>query len=160
MPDTMNAILEYPEGFVVSLGSTFNNELPSENGFHILGTEGSINLGWNSLTFTPENPREDNKWIVESWPRKMEEDYFRDPKVIASELTPRKARESEVIKSRESDSTIAHFRHFFDSVRSRKPYWEDASRGHHAAACAHMINRSAEQMKAVKWDFTQDTIQV
>src|SRR6266481_608017 len=42
VPDTLNAILEYPEGFTVNLSSTFNNQLSADGSFQFLGTEGSI----------------------------------------------------------------------------------------------------------------------
>ena len=32
VPDTINAVLEYPEGFVVNLSSTFNNQSSAESG--------------------------------------------------------------------------------------------------------------------------------
>ena len=32
VPDTVNAVLEYPEGFTVNLSSTFNNEASAESG--------------------------------------------------------------------------------------------------------------------------------
>ena len=35
VPDTVNAILEYPEGFTVNLSSTFNNQSGAESGFEI-----------------------------------------------------------------------------------------------------------------------------
>jgi len=57
VPDTLNAILEYPEGFVVNLSSTFNNQLSAEGGFQVLGTEGSLTLGGGSLTYHPKTTR-------------------------------------------------------------------------------------------------------
>ena len=87
VPDTINAILEYPEGLVVNLSSSFNNE--SDGGFQVLGTQGSITIGGSGMTFYPENPIEDNRWIVESWPRALEDAYYKDPKVIATEVEPR-----------------------------------------------------------------------
>jgi predicted dehydrogenase len=160
VPDTLNAVLEYPEGFAVNLSSTFNNQLSAEGGFHILGTEGSIVLGWTGLTYYPENAIEDNRWIVESWPRRLEEQYWRDPKVIASELEPKKRprREPEKISTPGPEATVAHFGHFFDSIRTRKPYWEDAAAGHRAAACAHMVNQAAKEKRMVSWDFQRDDI--
>jgi predicted dehydrogenase len=56
VPDTLNAILEYPEGFTVNLSSSFNNELNAEAAFQVLGTEGSITIGgdgWSSIRRTP-----------------------------------------------------------------------------------------------------------
>lgn len=160
VPDTLNAILEYPEGFTANLSSTFNNQLSSEGGFQILGTEGSIVIG-GGLTFFPEKVVEDNRWIVESWPRALEEAYYRDPKVIESELTPPKdprKGEPERFRDEGADPTIAHFGHFFDSVRTRKPYWEDATAGHRAASCAHLVNLSVKRKRMTEWDFEKDDI--
>jgi hypothetical protein len=56
------------------------------------------------------------------------------------------------------EPTFAHFGHFFESIRSRQPYWEDASAGHHAAACAHMVNLSVKQKRQVEWDFGKDDL--
>jgi hypothetical protein len=48
--------------------------------------------------------------------------------------------------------------HFLESIRTRKPYWEDATAGHHAAACAHMVNLSVREHRMVEWDFAKDDI--
>ncbi|MBI2681577.1 MAG: Gfo/Idh/MocA family oxidoreductase [Candidatus Solibacter usitatus] len=161
VPDTLNAVLEYPQGFTVNLSCTFNNQSAGEGAFQFHGTEGTISLGFGTLAYTPENVIEDNNWIVESWPKALEDAYYRDPKVIETEVAParnRKKAETQVFKDSKSDSTIEHFGHFFDSVRSRKPYWEDAVAGHHAAACAHLINLSVKQKKMTEWDFELDDI--
>jgi predicted dehydrogenase len=158
VPDTMNAILEYPEGFAASLSSTFNNELSAEGSFQILGTEGSLTIGGGGLIFHPDNSVEDNRWIVESWPKGLEDAYYRDPKVIKTEVERRPRRQPETIRTDPAEATMLHFGHFFDSVRTRQPYWEDAAAGHHAAACAHMVNKSARERKMVEWDFGKDDI--
>ncbi len=75
VPDTLNAILEYPEGFTVNLSSSFNNELNAEAAFKVLGTEGSLTIGGDGLVFYPENAREDNRWIVDSWAQPLEDAY-------------------------------------------------------------------------------------
>jgi len=159
VPDTINGVLEYPEGFAVSLSGTFNSEAAAESSFQILGTEGALTLG-DTLTFKPENVHDDNGWIVDSWPTALEEAYYKDPKVLAAE----RARDGKpVIESmgesyRElgQESTVAHMEHFAESIRTRKPYWEDAAAGHHAAACAHMINHAARTRRLVEWDFAAD----
>ncbi|MCS6951939.1 MAG: Gfo/Idh/MocA family oxidoreductase [Bryobacterales bacterium] len=162
VPDTLNAILEYPEGFVVNLSSTFNNQISAEGSFQILGTEGSLTIGWDGLTFYPEQVVEDNRWIVESWPRALEEAYFRDPKVQAAELPntwrPKLVPGVEQYRARGWDPTVSHLGHFLESIRTRRPYWQDAVAGHHAAACAHMINLAAKQRRMVEWDFAKDDI--
>jgi predicted dehydrogenase len=162
VPDTLNAILEYPEGFTVNLSSTFNNESSSQASFTFLGTEGTVSVGWGELKYWPENVREDNRWIVESWPKRLEAGYWKDPKVRAAEMAALgKARLIDGGMSwREEgqEPTIVHFWHFLNSIQSRKAYWEDAAAGHHAAACAHMVNQSVKTAKMVEWDYARDDI--
>jgi predicted dehydrogenase len=161
VPDTLNAIMEYPEGFAVSLSATFNNQVSSESGFQILGTAGSLLLG-NTLAFVPELINDDNRWIVDSWPSDMEEAYYKDPKVRREELPT--TREPEVIQTQEQyqeiglDSTDLHFRSFFAAVKTRKQPLEDALAGHRAASVAHLINRSARERRMVSWDFSRENI--
>ena len=52
VPDTLNAILQYPEGFMVSLSGTFNNSSAGGRAVQILGTKGTLTLG-RELTFSP-----------------------------------------------------------------------------------------------------------
>ncbi|MFQ5791600.1 MAG: Gfo/Idh/MocA family protein, partial [Acidobacteriota bacterium] len=162
VPDTLNGILVYPEGFTVNLSSTFNNQSSSESGFEILGTAGSIAFRAGKLTYTPENVYEDNRWVVESWTEELAEQYYADPKVQALE-TP-STWEPEMKASLESweewgkNATLVHLAHFFESVRSRKPPVQDALMGHRAAACAHLINASLKKEQTVYWDFAKETV--
>ena len=158
VPDTINAILQYPEGFTVNLGSSFNNQFSSEAGFQVLGTEGALTITGTGTSFYPENVREDNRWIVESWPRALEDAYYKDPKVIESEVQTRPIAPVEHLKDDGQDQTFVHMGNFLESIRTRKPSWEDAVAGHHAAACAHLINLSAKHKRLVEWDFAKDDI--
>jgi predicted dehydrogenase len=160
VPDTLNALLEYPEGFTVNLSSSFNNELTAEGAFRVLGTEGSITLGGDGLVFYPDNSVEDNRWIVDAWAQPLEDAYYKDPKVIAAEVEPAKRprKPPERFQDEGPEQTVAHLGHFLDSIRSRQPYWENEVAGHHAAACAHMINLSARERRLVAWDFAKDLI--
>lgn len=160
VPDTLNALLEYPEGFAVNLSSTFNNQSTAEGSFQFLGTEGTLSLEWGRLIYQPETAREDNRWIVESWPKHLEDAYWKDPKVQKSELpgtwAARLVEGETVYREEGRDATVDHFAHFLDSIRSRQAYWQDAAAGHRAAACAHMVNRSAATGRLVEWDFSKD----
>jgi predicted dehydrogenase len=160
VPDTLNAILEYPEGFTANLSSTFNNQFAGGQSFQILGTEGTLVIGSSKLTFVPNRGREDNRWIVEAWPQRLEQQYYRDEKVRAAEL-PRTQpaallRDQEEFHETGQSSTVQHFQNFFDSVRSRKPTIEDEMAGHRAAACAHLINDSSENDRITHWDFKRE----
>jgi predicted dehydrogenase len=161
VPDTINAVLEYPEGFVANLSGTFNNQYGSESGFQILGTKGSLIVG-DTLAFYPEIVNEDNRWIVDSWPAAMEKAYYENPKVRAEEMPS--SREPEVLLGSEQyreiglDSTVVHMRNFFSCVKTRQQPVEDALFGHRAASCAHLVNASLRQQKIVSWDFSRDVM--
>jgi predicted dehydrogenase len=161
VPDTLNAILEYPEGFAVNLSATFNNQTSAEGSFEFLGTEGTLRMG-DGLRFYPEAAVEDSRWVVDSWPRALQEAYYRDPKVRGREMPqthpPRAVAGPEEYRHEGQDPTITHLGHWLESIRARQPYWEDAAAGHHAAACAHMVNLSAAQKRTVEWDFARDDI--
>ncbi len=99
---------------------------------------------------------------MESWPKKLEAEYWRDPKVQKAEM-PGLAKAHLVEGGTEwreqgQDANVIHFWHFLNSVQTRKAYWEDAVAGHHAAACAHMVNQSVRSGRLVAWDFAKDDI--
>ena len=162
VPDTINGLLEYPEGFAANLSSTFNNQSMAEGSFQFLGSEGTLQLNFNSLQLMPEGGVEDNRWIVESWPKAMEEAYFKDPKIRSTEMPhTRRAKvktAGETWRAEGAESTVAHFANWIESIRTRQAFWEDAQAGHRAAACAHMINQSAREERVVKWDFVKNDI--
>ena len=162
VPDTLNGLLIYPEGFTVNLSSTFNNESASESGFEILGTEGSIVFRGDRLTFTPERVHEDNRWVVTSWAHELEQAYYADPKVKAEETpaswAPRMLASGESWAQQGQDNDVTHLANFIAAVRSRQQPYENAVVGHHAAAAAHMVNASLRQRRLVEWDFGADTM--
>lgn len=161
VPDTLNAILQYPEGFTINLSGTFNNESGGGRSVQILGTKGTLSLG-RELSFEPEFPIEDNGWIVDSWPSRLQEAYYKDPKVIESEV-PRKWK-PQVITGEEHWGSVGpnantlHLENFQNAVRDRKQPVEDVFAGHRAAAVAHMINLAAKHEKPIYWDRAKDNI--
>src|SRR6266550_236115 len=154
VPDTVNAILLYPEGFTVNLSSTFNNT--SESGYEIFGTEASLAIRGSTMTFAPENAFENNRWVVASWPEELEKAYYADPKVQARETPatwkPAMKENREVWNERGQDATTIHLARFFEAVRARKAPVEDAAVGHRAAAVAHLINQALREKKPLQWD--------
>jgi hypothetical protein len=61
--------------------------------------------------------------------------------------------EPEETRLRGGDATDLHVANFFASVRDGAENVEDVWAGHHAAACAHMVNLSAATGRRVSWDF-------
>jgi predicted dehydrogenase len=162
VPDTLNALLQYPEGFVVNLSATFNNEAVAERGFQIMGTEGTLEIGGKGLTFTPARGGDDNGWIVDSWPSKLQKAYYNDPKIIASERPNRQPQK--MIQGSEQwteigfGDAVPHIQNFVNAIKTRQQPYENAVVGHRAAAVAHMVNLSAKHQKPITWDRGKDNV--
>jgi predicted dehydrogenase len=160
VPDTINASLKYKEGFMVNMSGTFNNTMSSGAGFQILGTEGSLEIG-GRLTFYPETPVENDRWVVRSWPTAMEEAYYADPKMVEYETKARAraaANEPEVIDvPGESSAEMNHVMNWVNGIKTRNMPYESAEVGHRACSVAHMVNQSIETGNSVWWDFERQT---
>ena len=153
--DTINASLRYPEGFLVSLSGTFGNQRGGTGGMRIMGTEGTLVMG-GGLRFIPEVVYESNQWVVESWPERLAEAYYQDTRHRLAEMPSTRAARvipgEEEYRAEGEGSLRIHIAEFLDAIRNGTPTVEDAMVGHHAAACAHMINLSLEREAAVRWD--------
>ena len=108
VPDTLNAILRYREGFTVTLSSTFNNG-SGGTGFEFLGTEGSLIVNSSSLVFTPENSRESTRWVTDSWPADMQDAYE------TAHASRRKDVEPDEIDAAGPKDTDLHVENFFSN---------------------------------------------
>jgi predicted dehydrogenase len=160
VPDTLNALLQYPEGFTVNLSATFNNQ-SSERSIEVLGTKGTLSIG-RGLTLIPEEPIDDNGWIVASWSRALEEAYYKSPKVRDTEISerwdPKLVQTEEAWRGLGRNSTVLHLEQFQKAIKDRKQPVEDVFAGHRAAAVAHMINTSAYQKRPIYWDRSRDNV--
>jgi predicted dehydrogenase len=165
VPDTVTAVLDYPQGFTVNLGCTMNNQAGSESGMQILGTTGALILRGDTLTFVPEQVHEDNRWVVASWPEELERAYYADPKVREQESPwtwDAHLKDGRMIwRHWGLDDTAAHLADWVDAIRAKGTPVEDATFGHRAASCAHMMNRAnraIREKRIVEWDFDRDTM--
>ncbi len=160
VPDSINASLKYREGFMVNMSGTFNNTMSSGSGFQVLGTEGSLEIG-GKLTFHPESPVENDRWVVRSWEKKLEDAYYADPKLIEYETKARAARAAarpEVIMAGGGgNATTAHLKNWVGCIKNRNTPLENAEVGHRACSVAHMVNQSIGTGNSVYWDFDRDT---
>lgn len=162
VPDTINGLVQYPEGFVVNLSATFNNEAVNERGFQIMGTEGTLEIGGKGVVFSPSRSSEDNAWITDSWSSKLQKAYNNDPKIIAVERPNRQPMKMVSGAERWEEiglgGTVPHIQNFLNSIKTRKQPYENALTGHRAAAVAHMVNLSAKLKKPIHWDREKDSV--
>jgi len=155
VPDTLNALLRYREGFTVNLSATFNNNTSASSSFEILGTEGSLTVGYTRMYQRKEVVRDGNGWIVNAWPAEFEEAYLAE---LAKKPKPGRRPEPTEFRAGRTSATRLHWRRFVEAIREDKPTAQDVWAGHNAAGCAHMINRAAKTGRTVRWDFERRTI--
>jgi predicted dehydrogenase len=152
VPDTLDALFDYPD-FHVNMGSTMNNASASEQGVQFLGSEGTliVSLG-GSMALTNETPVEGYGYSIDSWPKKLQEQFWSEGKHRV-ESSPLVRTEGTVnFKPSGPDATVFHLAEFFDCVRTRRQSVENAEVGHYAAAAGHMVNLSVRSGKKQLWD--------
>ena len=157
VPDTLDALFEYPEEFNVNMGSTFNNASTPEQGMMFLGTKGSLTLLGNSFSVAAENPREGYSYSIDSWPKSLQEEFLNMDNHREEANPPIRLEGTVTYKDQGADATLLHMLEFLDCVRSRKECSENAEVGHRAAAAGHMVNLSYLSGKRMVWDAASGT---
>ncbi len=163
VPDTLDALFEYPEGFHVNMASTFNNASTAEQGMQFLGSEGSLTLLGGSLTVAAEDHREGYRYSIDSWPRKLQEQFMNEGnhrEEADTSLRPTRAFEGgSTYRAEGVDAAVLHLAEFFECVRSRRECSENAEVGHRAAAAGHMVNLSYRAGKKMIWNEERGTVE-
>jgi predicted dehydrogenase len=157
VPDTLDALFVYPEGFNVNMGSTLNNASTAELGMVFLGTRGSLTLGGSSFTLAAENPREGYAYSIDSWPKSLQDEFMNTGDHRVEAMPPIIEDGTITYKDQGTDAVMLHLLEFLDCVRTRQECCENAVVGHHAAAAGHMINLSFLSGKRMVWDAAGDT---
>jgi len=157
VPDTLDALFEYPEEFNVNMGSTLNNASTPEQGMMFLGTKGSLTLLGNSFSVAAENRREGYSYSIDSWPKSLQEEFMNMDNHREEANPPIRLEGTVTYKDQGTDATVLHMLEFLDCVRSRKECSENAEVGHRAAAAGHMVNLSYLSGKRMVWDAASGT---
>jgi predicted dehydrogenase len=157
VPDTLDALFVYPEGFNVNMGATFNNASVPDQGMTFLGNKGSLTLMGSSFTVAPENTKEGYGYAIDSWPKSLQEEFMNMGNHRLEAAPPIVEDGTVTYKDQGTDSVVLHTLEFLDCVRSRKECSENAVVGHHAAAAGHMVNMSYRTGKRYVWDASTDT---
>ncbi len=156
VPDVMNSIFEYGEGFLADLYVNLGNSRPL-HGTVIMGSEGTLVLEGRrpagGLTLYPEPVYpEAQPGAVRNWPEAMQKQYLESlgytPEGRPKEppLPPKKEQEFQIERG------PSHYEYFLMSLRDRSPSREDAAAGHYAAAAAHLANLAYRKGHRLQWD--------
>ena len=151
VPDTMTGVFEYSEGFMVTLTATQNGGRQQE--LRIVGTDGTLLIGEDKLTFLPEPLDEPYPETGESWPKEYRDWFY----MIHSRAPDGQLRSgASVLKAAEVfelsanvNAPALHLADFVDAVRFRRAPKEPLALGIASAAAAHRANESYRQGKSL-----------
>lgn len=145
VPDVMNSLVEYPEGFIVDVYVNQANSA-QPRGIFIYGDQGTLQVEWTKLTLTLE-PKEGDVQNYGSinFPKKMRDEYLAK---YAGEAKATRPEPKEIPVERDQ----THNWWFIDSIVNNKPSRENAEEGHYAAAAAHLCNLAYRNKTRASWD--------
>lgn len=145
VPDIMNSLLEYPEGFLVDVYVTQVNSY-SPRGILIMGDQGTMQVEGRKLTVIPE-PKFGEAQLYGSlnFPKRLRDEYLAK---YANEPRPAHPEPAEIVV----EAGQSHNWFFTDSILNNKPSRENAEEGHYAAAAAHMCNLAYRKGTRVTFD--------
>ena len=152
--DVMLGLFDYREGFNLSLRVNFVDGGEESEGFTFVGSEGTMEIGWDGLTVTRVPRETDPGYTIESFTRAMQEQIMAEHK---KQYPPHGGQDSlggteKYVAPKGYSDSYDHFKNFFASVRSRQPVVEDAVFGYRAAGAALLSNLSIERGQVVNWN--------
>jgi predicted dehydrogenase len=142
-PDTFQALLEYPKGFLVSYATSFGNDADSFS--RIMGKNATLtNVGGEG------SPRW--KWAPEKGTREPDPNVKRDETYITIPGDDR------IPPTSIGDDDLSHMTNWFDCLRTRKQPNATVRHGFaHSVACI-MAARAYREGKKLYWDPRTETI--
>jgi predicted dehydrogenase len=142
-PDTFQALLEYPKGFLVSYATSFGND--SDSFTRIMGKSATlVNVGGEG------SPRW--KWVEEKGTHES------DPNVKRAEKYVTLPGSDEVPPTSISDDDLSHMTNWIECLRSRKPPNATVRHGFaHSVACI-MAARAYREGRKLFWDARTEEI--
>lgn len=162
-PDVMLALLDYPKSdqhpeFNFALRVNFASSCPEEQfGIRFVGSEGTMQVTMSELKLSRVPRETEPGYTVSSFARATQEAIIREYRKKYPEKKPTLASlrplAEEVYHPPRNHS--AHFEHhvnFYNAVRSRKPFFEDAVFGFRTAGPALLCNTSMYERRICTWD--------
>lgn len=162
--DLLNSIMTYPQTQTLPSFQLYtrinlaSGEGKGGFGIKLIGTEGAIDIGWNSFKVTTLKrsvaPGFGGYDSFDSFSAKQKEDY---KKWYAEKYGTTKGgyemgKTIEYNPPKDYDDRLDHMISFFNGIRSNSPILEDATFGLRAAGPSIACNISAEKNKALNWD--------
>jgi predicted dehydrogenase len=167
--DLIMGLLDYAEtsahpSFTLSLQCNFEDGGGGDALFRFVGSDGVISVSWTELTLGgPGIVQSTIDQVLKGYNSvrtfsKAQQAAFGEKYRAEHPSTESKPKSKAVEKYRVPagyDERFDHFVHFFQSARTGKPVYENATFGFRAAAPALLCNESYRQGQAIRWDPTK-----
>ncbi len=160
-------MLDYPKtdahpSFTLSLQTNFEDGGGGDTYFRFVGSEGVINVSFTSLTVSgPGIQTATADQVLKGYnsvrtfsnaQQKAFAEKFLAEQAAKPKAKPRASTPEKFVVPSGYDERFDHFVNFFNSVRDKKPVYEDAVFGYRAAAPALLCNDSYRQGRVIGWD--------
>jgi len=156
-PDVMLAILDYP-GFSLTLKVNFKAGGTAEDfGVRFVGSEGTMKTGFTELLLS-KTPRESEPgFTIDTFPKEQREKFLADyrkqyPSSAGNADSMRPDKTESFQPPRGYSAHLEHHRNFYNAIRTRKPFFEDAVFGLRAAGPALLTNTSLQENRICTWN--------
>ena len=164
--DVTLALVDYPKSaqhpeFTFSLRVNFASGGATESfGVRFVGSEGVMNVSMNSVTVSKQPREAQPGYTIGTFPKSTQEAFLKEYRAKYPEQRPTadgmRPREEDVYSApREHNAHLEHHRNFFNALRTRKPFFEDAVFGLRTAGPALLCNHSYFERKICEWDPAQ-----
>jgi hypothetical protein len=161
--DVTLALVDYPKTeqhpeFTLALRVNFASGAVSESfGVRFVGSEGVMTVGYTTLTLT-RHPRESEPgYTIGTFPQAVQEQFLKEyhqkyPKTRPSADAMRPDKEEVYSPPRDHSPHLEHHRNFYNALRTRQPFFEDAEFGLRTAGPALLCNHSYFERRICEWD--------
>jgi predicted dehydrogenase len=159
VPDVMLGLYDYPKTdktaeFTLALRVNFADGSGGEESFRFVGPEGILSLGGDGITLTRPQREKEPGYTVNTFPKQLQDSFVKEYRAKYPERT-REVNNSKIERfqaPRDYSDHRDHWRNFIDSVRTRKPAFQDPTFGLRAAGPAVLSNVSYFEKRPVAWD--------
>lgn len=155
VPDVMLATMDYAE-FNLVLRVNFKCGRSQEDfGVKFTGSEGVMSTGYNDLKIWKAPPEAEPGFTIDTFSKDVREKFLAQyrkefPEKRSAIGAPETAETYTPPRGRSAH--LDHHRNFYNAVRTRKPFFEDAVFGFRAAGPALLTNVSMWENRPCNWD--------
>ena len=161
-PDVMLALLDYPKQaahpeFNLNLRVNFaSGETEELFGFRFYGSEGTMEATINKVVLSHVPRETEPGYTIGAFSKKTQEEILKQYREKYADNASARVLKADKVETFEAPKTPAaheiHHQNFYQAVRTRKPFFEDAVFGFRTAGPALLCNTSMYEKRICHWD--------